>query len=266
MSLQITDEGQEQEQAGDQQAAPPGTAADSTAGPAALSSSSGGGYQSVPPSSLWGPSAGVTTPSTGTDETEAATWQLGSVGNHSAEANSADATGSTDGALMGAKDAEGAAVEPDSHGVQELRSAGGAEHSPYSSDAPHRAAELPPAAAESSSDAYHAAPAVDESSAENRPDQPAAVEEQPGAAEEHVQQQSGAPFLNSCALRDPVSSMQLHRSVGRGSKADKAEPAGMVHPSKLTSPVCLMLIGIRQPLVQSQGFCYKTRRRGHFCS
>ncbi len=191
-----------QEQADDQQGAPTGPATDSTPDTAALSSSSSGGrYQSVPPSSLWGPTTGVITPSPGTDESEAAAGQPGSVVNHGAEADLADASGYTDGASATAKEAgEGAAVGPDSHPLQDLHSAGSSESSISSVDSPpHRAVEvsLPEAdVADSASDAYHAAPGIDDSSAEVLPDKSALEGEQrPGRAKEHEQQQSGAPFL-----------------------------------------------------------------------
>ncbi len=72
--------GVEQEQAGSQQAAPTGIAAGSiahTAAPAASgSSSTGGRYQSVPPSSLWGPPAGVTISPAGAQMAGADSQQL----------------------------------------------------------------------------------------------------------------------------------------------------------------------------------------------
>ena len=84
-----------QEQADNEQPAPTNSAADSTAGTAAFSNGRGR-YHPVPPSSLRGPPADVTTSTTGVVETEAAGQPAPGVG-RIAEASLADAAGDAAG-------------------------------------------------------------------------------------------------------------------------------------------------------------------------
>ena len=183
-----------QEQAGDEQAAPTQLAANSTAGTAAFSSGSGGGrYQPVPPSSLWGPPAEVTTSTAAAVETEAAGQPASGV-DRTVEADMAD----VDETSVAASGADEAPDRPDIHGMREPVSAGAEEHLPAGTNSPDTvvpsvssSAEAAPA--DSSSAEYHAASTVHNASAGQVKEDAGTVEEEQRAVttEEDESQQPG---------------------------------------------------------------------------